>query len=131
MRLYNLNKESLESLLHHLVEAERILNVKNLKLSQMDPEADAGLIQLNVMKIQVFGTLQLHMKNRERKSQAKDRIKSTLMSIDPDLTDDEADDLIENTIELIRNAESLDEVEEIWDCEFGIEMDDLNDLMGW
>ena len=131
MRLYNLDKESLENLLHHLVEAETILNVKNLTLSQMDPEADAGLIQLNIMKIQVFGTLQLHMKNRARRLQAKDRIKNTLMSIDPDMTDDEADDLIENTIELIRNAESLDEVEEIWDCEFGIEMDDLNDLMGW
>lgn len=132
MELNRLNKKQLKDLLHHLVEAEAIMNIDGIQLNEMDAERDNALIHLNCMKICVFNEIASRKrKENQRQAQAKKRIKAVLMACDSDLTEFDADDIIYATMDLINGAESMDEVEAIWDAEFGIEMDDLNDLMGW
>lgn len=132
MELNRLNKKQLKDLLHHLVEAEAIMNIDGIQLNEMDAERDNALIHLNCMKICVFNEIASRKrKENQRQAQAKKRIKAVLTACDSDLTEFDADDIIYVTMDLINGAESMGEVEAIWDAEFGIEMDDLNDLMGW
>lgn len=133
--LKRIDTKDLERLNAILVEAQRILNINDKRLSDMSLENDGLLIDLIDINLKVFSEISRRFVAKEnkdnRKNEAWGRIKKALMLCDSDLTEFDADDIIEATMDLIRGAESMEEVEEIWNAEFGIEMDDLNDLMGW
>lgn len=128
--LKELTNGQLEDLLHHLVEAERILNIYELSLTDMDPEKDSALIHLNCMKICTFDEICRQKRNLCRHENARKRIREHLMA-SAEMSEIEANGLIDDVIGQINCAIDMYEIEEIWECEFGIELDDLNDLMGW
>ena len=128
-QIKNLSERELKNLLHHIVEAGNILNPEGLTLTELDYEKDKAIIELQMLSVVVFH----EMKSRTsvRHQLAKERIREYLMNQDPFLTEESADEFIDDTIAIMIGMDSLDEIEEIWNIEFGCELDDLNDLMGW
>lgn len=133
--LKRLTTEELERLNSILVEAQRILNVGDKKLSDMSLENDGLLIDLIDVNLKVFGEISRRFVAKEnkdnRKVEAWTRIRKHLLNVGAASTVIAADSIITSAIARMNRADNMDDVEEIWDCEFGIEMDDLNDLMGW
>jgi hypothetical protein len=133
--LKRLTTEELERLNSILVEAQRILNVDDKSLSEMNLEDDGLLINLIDVNLKVFSEVSKRFVAKEnkdnRKVEAWGRIRKHLLNVGAASTAIAADSIITKVIDEISKTESMEEVEEIWDCEFGIEMDDLNDLMGW
>ena len=129
MELKRLKTEQLESLLHHICEAESILNYKDLKLTELDYESDKAIIELKLMSVAIFDEIKL--RSNPRHQQAKERLINLLMQEETDMSHDEASDYIDEVVVSLRNAKSLDDAYEIWEIEFNTETDDLNDLMGW
>lgn len=133
--LKRIETEDLERLNAILVEAQGILNIDDKRLSDMSLENDGLLIDLIDINLKVFSEISRRFvanENREhRKIGAWTRIRKHLRDVGAVSTAIAADSIITSVIAKISKAESMEEVEEIWDCEFGIEMDDLNDLMGW
>ena len=128
-QIKKLSEDELSNLLHHIVEAGNILNPDGLKLTELDCEKDKAVIELQMMSIQVFH--EIKSRTSVRHQLAKERIRKHLMNQEPDWTEEDADDFIDDTIVIMRGMDSLDEIEEIWNIEFGCELDDLTDLMGW
>lgn len=133
--LKRIETKELERLNAILVEAQRILNINDKSLSDMNLEDDGLLISLIDVNLKVFSEISRRFKAQnkieDRRMDAKTRIRTYLMSLDRDLTVDEADSYIDNAISEINGADDMHEVEEIWYAYFNLEMDDLNDLMGW
>lgn len=133
--LKRIETKELERLNTILVEAQRILNVDDKSLSDINLEDDGLLISLIDVNLKVFSEISRRFKAQnkieDRRRDAKTRIRTYLMSLDSDLTVDEADSYIDNAISEINGADDMHEVEEIWYAYFNLEMDDLNDLMGW
>lgn len=133
--LKRIETKELERLNTILVEAQRILNVDDKSLSDMNLEDDGLLISLIDVNLKVFSEISRRFKAQnkieDRRRDAKTRIRTYLMSLDSDLTVDEADSYIDNAISEINGADDMHDVEEIWYAYFNLEMDDLNDLMCW
>lgn len=133
--LKRIETKDLERLNTILVEAQRILNIDDKKLSDMNLENDGLLIDLIDVNLKIFSEISRRFAAKEsqdnRRVEAWNRIKRHLLDVGAASTAIAADGIITSVIANISKAETMEEVEEIWDCEFGIEMDDLNDLMGW
>ena len=133
--LKRIETRDLERLNAILVEAQGILNISDKRLSDMSLENDGLLIDLIDINLKVFSEISRRFVAKEsrehRKIGAWARIRKHLLDVGAASTAIVADSIITSVIAEISKAESMEEVEEIWDCEFGIEMDDLNDLMGW
>lgn len=133
--LKRIETRDLERLNAILVEAQGILNISDKRLSDMSLENDGLLIDLIDINLKVFSEISRRFVAKEdkdnRKIEAWGRIRKHLLDVGAASTAISADSIITSVIANISKAESMEEVEEIWDCEFGIEMDDLNDLMGW
>lgn len=133
--LKRIETKELERLNAILVEAQGILNVSDKRLSDMSLENDGLLIDLIDINLKVFSEISRRFAAKEgrdnRKIEAWGRIRKHLLNVGAASTAISADSIITRVIAEISKTESMEEVEEIWECEFGIEMDDLNDLMGW
>lgn len=133
--LKRIETKDLERLNSILVEAQGILNINDKRLSDMSLENDGLLIDLIDINLKVFSEISrrfcVKQSREHRRFGAWDRIRKHLLDVGAASTAIAADGIITRVIAEISKTESMEEVEEIWDCEFGIEMDDLNDLMGW
>lgn len=133
--LKRIETKDLERLNAILVEAQGILNIDDKRLSDMSLENDGLLIDLIDINLKVVGEISKRFVAKEnkdnRKVEAWGRIREHLLNEGAASTAIAADSIITRVTAEISKAESMEEIEEIWDCEFGIEMDDLNDLMGW
>lgn len=133
--LKRIETRDLERLNAILVEAQGILNIDDKRLSDMSLKDDGLLIDLIDINLKVFSEISRRFVAKEnkdnRKIEAWARIRKHLLNVGAASTAISADSIITSVIAEISKAETMEEVEEIWDCEFGIEMDDLNDLMGW
>lgn len=129
--LKRIETKDLERLNSLLYDAQRILNVDDKLLSDMNLEDDGLLIDIIDVNLKVFNEICRRSRINRKHEHARQRIRTYLMSLDSDLTVDEADSYIDNAISEINRADDIHEVEEIWYAYFNLEMDDLNDLMGW
>lgn len=129
--LKRIETKELERLNSLLCDAQRILNVDDKLLSDMNLEDDGLLIDIIDVNLKVFNEICRRSRIKRKHEHARQRIRTYLMSLDSDLTVGEADSYIDNAISEINGADDIHEAEEIWYAYFNLEMDDLNDLMGW
>lgn len=129
--LKRIETKDLERLNSLLCDAQRILNVDDKSLSDMNLEDDGLLIDIIDVNLKVFNEICRRSRINRKQEHARQRIRTHLMSLDSDLTVGEADSYIDNAISEINGADDIHEAEEIWYAYFNLEMDDLNDLMGW
>lgn len=129
--LKRIETKDLERLNSLLYDAQRILNVDDKSLSDMNLEDDGLLIDIIDVNLKVFNEICRRSRVNRKQEQARQRIRTHLMSLDSDLTIGEADSYIDNAISEINGADDIHEAEDIWYAYFNLEMDDLNDLMGW
>jgi hypothetical protein len=129
MELKRLDIEQLESLLHHLCEAEEILNIDEKRLNDMDAERDNALIHLNCMKISVFNEISIRKRNRRRvRKAAHKEIVAILMQRDGD-TESEAWDRVHEVVDLLKQCFDIDDAYDIIADNLGLEPDCLTILL--
>lgn len=129
MELERLNIEQLESLLHHLCEAEEILNIDDKRLSNMDAESDEELIHLNWMKISVFDEISIRKSNRKRvRKTAHKEIVTILMQRDGN-TESEAWDRVHEVVDLLKQCFDIDDAYNIIADNLELEPDYLTILL--
>jgi hypothetical protein len=129
MELKRLNIEQLESLLHHLCEAEEILNIDEKRLNDMDAERDNALIHLNCMKISVFNEISIRKRNRRRvRKAAHKEIVTILMQRDGN-TESEAWDRVHEVVDLLKQCFDIDDAYDIIADNLELEPDCLTILL--
>lgn len=129
MELNRLNKKQLKDLLHHLVEAEAIMNIDGIQLNEMDAERDNALIHLNCMKICVFNEISIRKRNRRRvRKTAHKEIVAILMQRDGD-TESEAWDRVHEVVDLLKQCFDIDDAYDIIADNLGLEPDCLTILL--
>lgn len=129
MELKRLDIEQLESLLHHLCEAEEILNIDEKRLNDMDAERDNALIHLNCMKISVFNEISIRKRNRRRvRKTAHKEIVTILMQRDGN-TESEAWDRVYEVVDLLKQCFDIDDAYDIIADNLELEPDYLTILL--
>lgn len=129
MELKRLNTEQLESLLHHLCEAEEILNIDEKRLNDMDAEDDKVLIHLNCMKMCVFNEIAIrNQKHRRVRKTAHKEIVMILVERDGN-TESEAWDRVFEVVDLLKDCEDIDKAYDIVADLLELEPDYLTNLL--